>query len=92
MQMWLYGTRGGAQWPGCLVLQSNNAARQLYNRTLKVTKDAMEPHALECAEFAQAVVDGAPSPVPPESSLQVITILDGIYRSQEAGGEVRLDG
>ena len=40
---------------------------------------------------AQAVVDGAPSPVPAEQSLQVMTILDGIYRSQEAGGEIRLD-
>jgi len=37
------------------------------------------------------VVDGAPSPVPAEQSLQVMTILDGIYRSQEASGEVRLD-
>jgi predicted dehydrogenase len=42
-------------------------------------------------EFAQAVVDGAPSPVPAEQSLQVMTILDGIYRSQEIGAEVRLD-
>ena len=29
--------------------------------------------------------------MPPEQSLQVMKILDGIYRSQEAGEEIRLD-
>jgi predicted dehydrogenase len=51
----------------------------------------MEPHALECVEFAEAVASGAPSPVPAEQSMQVMAILDGIYRSQEAGGEIQLD-
>ena len=50
----------------------------------------MEAHAQECVEFARAVAAGAPSPVPPEQSLQVMKILDGIYRSQEKGGEVVL--
>ncbi len=91
MQMWLYGTRGGAHWPKCEVYQSNYTTGQLYNRTLKLTKDTMEPHALECVEFARAIAAGAPSPVPAEQSLQVMTILDGVYRSQQSGGEVRLD-
>jgi predicted dehydrogenase len=90
MQMWLYGSRGGAHWPKSEIYQSNNATRQHYNRALKLTKDLLEPHAQECVEFAQAVVDGAPSPVPPEQSLQVMTILDGVYRSQAQGGEVKL--
>ena len=63
------------------IYESNYATQQLYNRTLKITIDSLEPHALECVEFAQAVVDGAPSPVPAEQSLQVMTILDGVYRS-----------
>jgi predicted dehydrogenase len=58
---------------------------------LKITRDALKPHAQECVEFAQAIVAGAPSPVPAEQSLQVMTILDGVYRSQQVGGEVRLD-
>ena len=33
----------------------------------------------------------AESPVPAEQSLQVMKILDGIYRRQKAGCEVRLD-
>src|SRR5258708_14377741 len=90
MQMWLYGTEGGIQWPKCEIYQSNNATRQLYNRALQLKKDVHEAHAQECIEFAQAVADGAPSPVPAEQSLQVLTILDGIYKSQELGGEVKL--
>jgi predicted dehydrogenase len=91
MQAWLYGMRGGAHWPKCEILQTNYATQQHYNTILKQTEDILEPHAQECVEFAQAVAEGAPSPVPAEQSLQVITILDGIYRSQQAGGEVRLD-
>jgi predicted dehydrogenase len=91
MQMWLYGTRGGCHWPKCEIYETSYATQQHYNRTLGLTRDAMEAHALECVEFAQAIVDGAPSPVPAEQSLQVMTILDGIYRSQEAGAQVRLD-
>jgi predicted dehydrogenase len=90
MQMWLYGSRGGAHWPKSEIYQTNNATKQHYNRTLKLTSNQLEPHAQECVEFAQAVVEGTPSPVPPEQSLQVMTILDGVYRSQEAGREVSL--
>ena len=90
MQMWLYGTRGGCHWPRSEFYASNNATQQHYNRQLRLTRDTLEPHALECVEFAQAVVDGAPSPVPAEQSLQVMQILDGVYRSQVVGGEVRL--
>ena len=91
MQMWLYGTEGGCHWPKGEFLASNYATRQHYNRTLQLTRDRMEPHALECVEFARAVAEGRPSPVPAEQSLQVMTILDGIYRSQREGREARLE-
>jgi predicted dehydrogenase len=91
MQLWLYGTGGGCHWPKAEFLGTNYATRQLYNRVLKMTQDAVEPHALECMEFARAVAEGLPSPVPTEQSLQVLAILDGIYRSQEAGKEIQLD-
>ncbi len=91
MQLWLYGTEGGCHWPKCEIYQTNYATRQHYNRTLKLVKDSHEPHAQECIEFAQAVVDGAPSPVPAEHSLQVQSILDAVYRSQASGAEICLD-
>ncbi|SVC21113.1 uncharacterized protein METZ01_LOCUS273967 [marine metagenome] len=90
MQMWLYGTDGGSHWPSCEILKTNYESKQHYNTLLKVTGDKLEPHAQECVEFARAVASGAPSPVPAEQSLQVLTILDGIYRSQDEGREVSL--
>ena len=91
MQMWLYGTEGGCHWPKSEFYNTNYTTRQLYNRKLRLTKDGMEPHAAECVAFAKAVHEGLPSPVPPEQSMQVMTILDGIYRSQIEGREILLD-
>lgn len=90
MQMWLYGTDGGAHWPKCEVYSSNNATRQHYNRQLKITNSPNPPHKQEVLDFAKALAEGAPSPVPAEQSLQVMTILDAVYRSQVEGREVRL--
>lgn len=89
-QIWLYGTEGGCHWPTTKILETNYETKQFSNRFLQLTQDKMEPHALECVEFAKAVNEGAPSPVPAEQSLQVQEILDGIYRSQEEGREVRV--
>jgi predicted dehydrogenase len=91
IQMWLYGSEAGCLWPKGEFYATNYATQQMTNHTLRLTRDAMEPHALECVEFARAVAEGRPSPVPAEQSLQVMTILDGIYRSQETGREVWLD-
>ena len=90
-QIWLYGTKGGSHFPTGEIYQTNVDTRQYYNTTLGRTKDIREPHAQECVEFAEALATGQPSPVPAEQSLQVLSILDGIYRSQETGAEVRLD-
>jgi predicted dehydrogenase len=87
-RVWLYGTEGGCEWPSAEFMSSDYATRQQSNRTLQITQDTMEPHALECVEFARAAAEGLPSPVPAEESLYVQTILDGIYRSQAAGREV----
>jgi predicted dehydrogenase len=92
MQMWLYGTKAGSHWPKCEIYETNFATQQQYNRSLRINSDIRPAHAQECIEFAQAIVDGKQvSPVPAEHSLQVLTILDGVYRSQESGAEVRLD-
>ena len=90
MQMWLYGNEGGCQWPTAEFMHTNYATKQMTNHQLQLVADTLEPHALECVEFARAVSEGAPSPVAAEQSLQVMTILDGIYRSQEEGREIRV--
>jgi predicted dehydrogenase len=90
-RVWLYGTEGGCEWPKAEFLYTNYPVRQFENQALQLTQDSMEPHALECVEFARAVAEGLPSPVPPEESLHVMTILEGIYRSQAVGREVELN-
>jgi predicted dehydrogenase len=91
MQMWLYGKKGGAHWPSCSIYESDYETRQQYNRTLQRKQNLAEPHIQECIEFAQAIIDGAPSPVPAEQSLHVMQILSSVYRSQETGREVVLE-
>jgi predicted dehydrogenase len=90
MQMWLYGDKAGAHWPSNEILWSNNQTQQQMNLQL-VRAEQGEPHAKECIAFADAVANGKPSPVPAEQSLDVITILDGLYRSAATGREVRLE-
>jgi len=90
IQIWLYGTDAGAHWPSCTFLSTDYKTRQFHNTTLKATADKMEPHALECVEFARAIAEGLPSPVPAEESLQVMGILDAIYQSQRENREVRV--
>jgi predicted dehydrogenase len=89
MQMWLYGDKAGAHWPSNELLMTNNATQQQTNMQL-VRAEQGEPHAKECIAFADAVANGKPSPVPAEQSLDVITILDGLYRSAETRREVVL--
>lgn len=91
MQMWLYGDKGGSHWPSNELLWTENDTRQHYDVKLQNEVKGPEAHALECMVFAECVANKQPSPVPAEQSLDVITILDALYRSSEAGGEVRLD-
>lgn len=90
-RVWLYGTEGGCEWPQANFMSMDYPNMQTKTMALQLTSDTMEPHALECVEFAKAVSEGLPSPVPAEHSLYVQAILDGIYRSQVAGGEVKID-
>ena len=90
MQIWLYGEQGGAHWPKNEVYKTNYQTHQHLNVCLK-RADGGEPHAKECIAFAEAVAEGKPSPVPPEESLKVARIIDGVYRSAAAGQEVRFD-
>lgn len=89
MQLWLYGEKAGAHWPHNELVSANNETQQHYAVQLqRAEPDDPRPHARECMAFADAIVNGKPSPVPAEQSLDVITILDGLYRSAAAGKEI----
>jgi predicted dehydrogenase len=90
MQVWLYGKNGGLHWPRCEKISSDNVNNNLLFSKFKNNKIETEPHAKECIEFAESVVNNQPVPVPAEHSLQVMEILNGVYKSQETGKEVIL--
>jgi predicted dehydrogenase len=90
-RIWLYGTKAGATVPDGNIHRTDNDIKQVYDEQLTFQPRAMEAHAAECFAFARAIADGLPSPVPPEQSLIVQTILNGLYESQETGREVSLD-
>lgn len=91
VQTWLYGTKAGAHWPKCEIYETNSALKQHYNRSLKIINDKLRPHYQEIVEFTQAILEGKPSPIPAEHSLQVQQILEALYKSQETGREVVID-
>lgn len=88
--LWLYGTQAGAHWPANKIIGTNYRTKQYRDITLPF-EPGMEAHAAECVAFADAVAHGKPSPVPAEQSLDVIAILDGLYRAAASGREVTLD-
>jgi predicted dehydrogenase len=82
-----YGTRGGAIWPDGVL--AGETDREPWDLTLEELPKVKAFHA-EILQFALAVRDSLPSPVPPEQSLRVARILEGVYRSAREQREVSL--
>ncbi|MDD4890197.1 MAG: Gfo/Idh/MocA family oxidoreductase [Phycisphaerae bacterium] len=84
----LMGTEAGAEWPELTIHGESNGS--VTDTALKFPQDNTGGHAKEIEVFADAILTGKPSPVPAEQSLNVIRILDGLYRSHAAGKEVKV--
>lgn len=84
----LMGTDAGAEWPDMSVF--GESAGSLTDMKLTFPDGHVGGHAKEIAVFTDAVLEGKPSPVPTEQSLNVIRILDGLYKSAASGREVVL--
>jgi predicted dehydrogenase len=82
----LVGTEAGAEWPDLNIY--SESAGSTTDTHLQFADDKIGGHQKEIAVFADAVIHGKPSPVPAEQSLNVIRILEGLYRSHESGKEV----
>ena len=84
----LYGTEGGAALPAAEVY--THTSRGYVNTTVEALDTKEKAHHAEIRAFAECVLKDEPVPVPPRQSRVVMAILDGLYRSQETGKEVRL--
>lgn len=83
-----YGNRGGLDWPdGVVVGETNRVPWDL--RPGKPEAD--EAHFEAIRQFADAVRQSRPSPVPVEQTLQVIRVLEAMYESGQLGREVILE-
>jgi predicted dehydrogenase len=83
-----YGTRGGAVWPDGVVAGETNRAP--WDLRLEDLPKASAHHE-EILQFALAVRDGLPSPIPVEESLNVTRMLEAVYRSAQTRREVVLE-
>jgi predicted dehydrogenase len=84
----LFGDKAGAVYPELTIADEHNRAP--VNITLTDAPE-ISGHEAEIKAFFEAVTNKLCSPVPPEESLQVIKILDGIYKSHQTGKEVKLN-
>lgn len=95
-RIWIYGTEGGIAFPDCTLHSSDSSSGQLLDTQITASEAAIgeydQPaYSATFDAFAGAVLNGTTSPTPPEQSLNVQLILEGIYRSAETGAEVRLN-
>jgi predicted dehydrogenase len=88
MSCTILGDKAGVNWPSGKVSTVCNGA--LVDSVIKPLPLDEDHHDAEIRAFFDAIVNNKPSPVPAEQTLKVIKILDGIYRSQRSGKEVRL--
>ena len=84
----LFGTSAGITWPDCEYYDTTS--RDYVDVTLNVRDSGESAHHAEIRAFAEAVIGNKPVPVPPQQSRAVMAILDGLYRSQRTGREVKL--
>lgn len=84
----LFGTRRGITWPDCECYDATPGG--CVDTVLNVRDSGERAHHAEIRAFAEAVMGNRPVPVPPEQSRTVMAILDGLYRSQETGKEVKI--
>ncbi|HOA71834.1 MAG TPA: Gfo/Idh/MocA family oxidoreductase [Phycisphaerae bacterium] len=82
----ILGSKAGVSWPSGVVATARE--RRLMDVSLEPLPELECGHWSVIEEFADAVVNGKPSPVPPEESLKVVRILEGVYESQRQQREV----
>ena len=82
-----FGTQAGLIWPDGIVTGETNRSPW----TLRLDEvPQTSAYQDEITQFALAVRDGLPSPVPVDETLQVIRILEGFYESAAQKREVNL--
>ena len=81
------GTEAGLHWPkGLYVRESDKTPVE----TQLVSEDSTSPYEKSIHGFIDAIVCNKPTPIPPEESLVVVRMIEGIYESARSQREVSL--
>ena len=83
----LFGTEAGINWPDGKIATEKNRVLQDIELQIKNLPPVI-PHQEELKVFLECVKKDKNVPVKPEESLEVIKMLEGIYKSAETGREV----
>jgi predicted dehydrogenase len=84
----MYGTRSGVTWPEGVIVGEDN----LIPWDLKLAEAAGEKaHHHVIRQFARAIVEDKPVPIPPEQSANIIAMLDGLYASSASGRDAAIE-
>ena len=95
-ETFLYGTKAGAKVDP---YAGGSKALEIYTEQNKMLMDVQpgniphveSAHSAEVKAFVEAIIAGAPSPVPGENGLTLNAIFDAIYKSSETGNEEKVD-
>ncbi len=83
----LFGTEAGIKWPDGKLATERKGVLQNIDLKMETLPD-VHPHHEEIKEFLECVKEEKEVPVKPKESLEVIKMLEGIYKSAEKGKEV----
>jgi predicted dehydrogenase len=84
----LFGTHAGVIWPDGIIVGEDDEIPW----DLRLHQAAGEKgQRLAIYEFARAVIDDTPVPIPPEQSANVIAMLEGLYASSQLEREVTIE-
>ncbi len=84
----LFGTQAGALWPACRMFGETNG------RPWNVQFDpprGEKPHQALIRDFARALLNDEPVPIPPEQSANTIAMLEALYESSAQRREVAVE-
>jgi predicted dehydrogenase len=83
----LFGTEAGACYPDLEIYGERN--RVIYDEKVSYVPE-LQGHVEEIKSFVDSVANNKPVSVPPEQTLQVIRMLEAMYKSAAKKGEVKL--
>lgn len=82
----VYGSKGGAKWnPLTIYTEKNNRLADI-----KITTQEAHSHHKEIEHFVDCIVNGKELLSPAKEAVEIMKILDGIYKSAKLGEEVKL--